>query len=140
MPVRGRNRLLSLFALVRRHPLVVMLGALASVLAFVKTAYDAWDPLTRTLGIPYCLTYADRYDHSDGSFRKEGKFWHELSNGIHFEFTEMHRNREYLILRNATVREGPSNTMLLRLPTCGGTAQWTFQNPESWTDLYQIWR
>jgi hypothetical protein len=30
--------------------------------------------------------------------------------------------------------------MLVRLPACGGTAQWTYENPENWTNLYQVER
>jgi hypothetical protein len=28
----------------------------------------------------------------------------------------------------------------VRLPVCGGTSQWTYENPQAWVDLYEVTR
>ena len=105
-------------------------------------------------GRPTCLLYGDRYSHASGYFERVGSTWVEYppyGGTNHFEFEEVRRDREYIYLRNLTPRRtddrstpdgvlAAERTMLLRLPACGGVAQWSYQNPLHWTDLAQVWK
>jgi len=127
----------------RSNPFITLAGVLGTVFGLIVAAYNFANVGLALVGLPSCLTYADVYRHATGYFQKDGEKWIEhppFDGRRHFTFRETHRDRDYIYLLNETPRAGPQNTMLLRLPTCGGEAQWSYQNPQQWTNLYQIWR
>jgi hypothetical protein len=126
----------------KANPIVTLLGILATMFGVVKGAPPAWSAVTEILGIPHCLTYSSVYHHSAGRFEKSsGDTWIEQGQKDDvYNFTETHRDRNYIILRNTTPRVGRNATMILRIPVCGGPMQWTYQNPQQWVDLYEVWR
>ena len=128
----------------KSHPLVISAGIVATLFGLITSGFTFVGTVTKVVGLPACFTYADVYHHATGRFGKEGLRWIEHppfdGGSRHFIFQETHREPEYIYLLNQTPRDGPSNTMLLRLPVCGGTAQWSYQNPQHWVDLYFVWR
>lgn len=143
MPLRTSMRLRGAARWLKSNPIVAILGVVGSVFGVIKGAPAAWSVITQVLGLPECVTYSKIYRHANGYFAAEGDQWVEYppySGTDKFRFREIRRNREYIYILNLTPRAGPANTMLLRFPVCGGTAQWTYQNPQEWTDLYYVWR
>ena len=127
----------------RAHPLTTTAGVAATAFGFINGGYTFAETVTKVVGIPRCLSYAEIYHHAAGHFDKVGAQWveHPPYDGLnHFRFDESHRDRDYIYLLNLTPRAGGRKDMLVRLPACGGTAQWTYQNPQQWTDLYTVWR
>ena len=122
----------------KSHPIFVFLGIGATVFGFVNGGYTITETMTKIVGVPECLTYAKVYRHATGLFDDNGTLWIEHPQQI--QFRESHRDRTYIYLVNLTPREGRQSTMLVRLPACGGTAQWSYQNPQQWVDLYDVWR
>jgi hypothetical protein len=83
---------------------------------------------------------AQTYYYYNGHFKYVGGKWLEYQPNTKIEFNEVGRTRDYITLLNKTPRSNPRwESMLVRLPVCGGTAQWTYENPEQWTDLYQVY-
>jgi hypothetical protein len=128
----------------KNNPIMTAISILASIFAFIKGIPPTWEAAMELSGRPSCFSYGDTYYHSAGYFRLASDgIWSEYPpyDGDHsFEFKEVRRDREYIYLRNITPREGRASTMLVRLPACGGAAQWTYQNPQAWIDLYQVWK
>jgi hypothetical protein len=88
-----------------------------------------------------CGTYADIYYDSNGHFKNENKKWTEYQPTVKLLFDELNRERDYITLINRSPREDPRwASMLVRLPVCEGTAQWTYQNPQVWVDLFPVFR
>jgi hypothetical protein len=136
-----RNALAAIAAWLKDNPLLAIVGALVPVFGLVAGGPAAWAGLTQILGIPQCVTYAKVYSYSSGAFADGGDKWVESVKGVDtFTFKLAHRNPEFIILLNQTPRVGYRSDMIVRLPVCGGTAQWTLENPEHWIDLYQVWR
>jgi hypothetical protein len=55
-------------------------------------------------------------------------------------FTEDGRDRAFVFLFDpARSRPGDEyNPLRLRIPICGGSVQWSFINPQEWTNLYTV--
>ena len=82
---------------------------------------------------------------TQSDFKKEGAVWREYPpNAVayDFEFREVRRTRDEILLRNLTPRQGlaDSASLVVHLPVCGGTAKLTEGLPERWTDLEEVWR
>lgn len=81
-----------------------------------------------------------RFNKPSGYFLKQGKFWTEFppyAPGSNFRFAETVTDKDYVYLvDNSRTKPGnPDNGMIIRLPLQGGSAQWSYQNPLTWTDL-----
>ena len=137
----GRNVIGAIAGWLKDNPILSIAAALVTLLGLIKAVPPAWDAGTQILDIPSCVTYAPVYSYSSGRFSQNGEKWVENIKGTDtFDFKMAHRDRDYIFLLNLTPRVGYDTDMLVRLPVCGGTAQWTLENPEHWTDLYQVWR
>ena len=90
-----------------------------------------------------------RFDKPSGYFMAQGGRWVEYpehSVGQNFEFVEFRRDKDFVFLKSidrdkygATGNEeDKNNAFLVRLPLAGGTAQWSFENPVSWTDMTEV--
>lgn len=123
----------------KANPIIGLLGVAGTIFGVVKGAPPAWDATTQILGIPRCLTYASVYYYPSGRFEKDGLNWVEHGDTT-FTFREIHRDRNNIVLLNTTPRAGRQSAMILRIPVCSGTAQWSYQNPQQWIDLYETWR
>lgn len=126
---------------VRRNPAYGLIAVMAPVVAVIAGVPKAWDAVAQIFDIPKCFTYSDTYYYYNGHFKQIDTGWIEYQPSAKINFVEFQRDKEYIILVNRTPRVDPrSDSMLVRLPVCGGTAQWTYENPERWVDLYQITR
>ena len=139
------GRLRKIIDWARGNPILASLGSItgfaASIIGVVEGLPPAWDATMKMAGRPACFFYADVYHYADGSFTRTDRHWHEAKTDAQFDFGEVRRSRDFLLLLNQTRRLDPRwPTMLVRLPVCGGTAQWTYENPEHWTDLFEVWR
>jgi hypothetical protein len=127
---------------IKNNPVYSLVCIAASIFGFVAGVPRAWVAVSEALNIPLCVTYSDVYYGSDSHFKKEknGR-WTEYQSTAKLQFDEIARARDYITLVNRTPRADPrANLMLLRLPTCGGTVQWTYQNPMHWNDHMQVFR
>jgi hypothetical protein len=96
-----------------------------------------------TFGLPACLTYADVYQKPGSYFQREGAVWREhFPDGTKFEFKEVRRTPEVIDLLNLTPRptERDWQTMIVRLPVCGGSAKIILGIPERQINLAEVWR
>jgi hypothetical protein len=126
---------------IKKHPLYALAALLAPVVGMVADIPAAWAGFTAMVGLPPCVTYSSTYYYSSGHFSDTGGAWTEHHRGGRFQFSEMNRDANYITLINRTPRVDPRwEEMLVRLPVCGGTAQWAYQNPLAWTDLYPVSR
>jgi hypothetical protein len=126
---------------IRRNPLYGIIAVAAPVLGAVTAIPQAWPALASIAGVPNCLSYSDIYYFHNGHFLNASVRWVEYQKNVQITFQEMYRNRDYIVLINKTPRNDPRwESMLVRLPVCGGTAQWTYENPQQWIDLYTISR
>ena len=125
---------------VKDNPLIGVAGVVGPILALIVAVPNAWDAATNIAGLPTCVFYANVYYYNDGHFKDVGGGnWVEYQPHAQLKFEEIVRNRDYINLKNLTPREDPRwASMLVRLPSCGGTAQWTYENPEAWTNLFQV--
>lgn len=142
----GENAAPRVAALIRKlksHPGMTILTVLATVIGLIKGIPPAWGAISEWCGVPYCLTYGDVYYYATGKFSYIGnERWIENGAAV-FSFKESKRSRDWILLLNDTDRvKRPvgDQTMIVRLPVCGGTAQWAHQNPGGWVDLYEVWR
>jgi hypothetical protein len=72
-----------------------------------------------------------------------GSSWKESSNSrpdVVNVFRQFRIDDEYIYLVDPLrVRDGDQdNPLLVRIPLRGGTAQWSYSNPQEWTDLYVV--
>lgn len=123
----------------------VLVGALTTISGLFSYMGGAISPTLKMLNRPDCFTYADVYHNAWVDFKREGKFWREYprqGGGYRYEFVEAHRTRDNIDLLNLTPRpEHPGwDTMMVRLPVCGGTAKVTIGITQQWEDLYEVWR
>lgn len=134
---------------IKSNPLIVLVGVLAGVLStvfgLVITLSNVVPITLKALNRPNCFTYADVYHDSWSDFKREGAFWREYpreGGTYRYQFREVHRTRDNIDLLNLTRRpEHPGwETMIVRLPVCGGTAKVTMGITENWEDLYEVWR
>lgn len=144
MPV-SFSKLSAVARWLKDHPVITLITILGSILGYIKGVPPAWNAATQIAGIPECLTYGNVYHHSQGRFENNGMKWTEYGDWKDIDiikFEEIHRDRNYIILRNLTARAGPktNSNLIVRIPVCGGTVQWSIPNPQQWTDLYTVWR
>jgi hypothetical protein len=137
----GDMAISALIEWVKRNPISSLIGSAGTIVGFVAGVPPAWQAASQMLRIPECATYSNVYYYYDGHFRNDGREWIEYQPKEQHTFKEMYRNRNYITLINQTPRKDPRwQSMLVRLPVCGGSAQWTYQNPEHWNDLYNVTR
>jgi len=126
--------------------LIVLAGALTTLFGLIISANNVLPVIFRVLDLPDCLSYASVYHLPWSSIKNEGGGnWREYpwdGTVVSFEFREFQRTRDNIDLLNLTPRaEIPGwKTMLVRLPVCGGTAEWTASNPEQWVPLGELKR
>ena len=126
--------------------LIVLAGALTTLFGLIISANNVLPVLFKMFDMPDCLSYASVYRLPWSSIKNEGGGnWREYpwdGTEVAFEFREFQRTRDNIDLLNLTPRaEIPGwKTMLVRLPVCGGTAQWTVSNPEHWVPLGELRR
>jgi hypothetical protein len=126
---------------VKNNPIWSLVGGAASILGLVAGVPPACLAISQALNIPSCVTYSNTYYDSYGHFKKENDNWTEYQANAKLLFAEFSRMRDYITLLNLSPRADPRwATMLVRLPVRGGTAQWTYQNPENWVDLTTVFR
>jgi hypothetical protein len=130
---------------IKGKPFIVLAGALTTLFGLIMSTSNVIPVVLKALNRPDCLTYASVYRDPFSEFRQEGAFWREypLAGGpANYEFKEAHRTRDNIDLLNLTPRPDVREwqTLLVRLPVCGGTATLTVGTTEHWVDLYPIWR
>src|ERR1700716_1512760 len=130
---------------VKPNLLALVVGVLTTMFALVGAASNAVPVILRTFNFPDCLTYADVYRGTQSDFKKEGAVWREYAPdavAYHYEFREVDRTRDEIILRNLTPRQELTDSMSLvvHLPVCGGIVRLTEGMPECSTNLEQVWR
>lgn len=137
----GKTGMLALFvgAVTTLVTAIATLGTLTTAVKGIGFSALVW------LNIPDCLTYADIYRGTQSDFKKEGAVWREYAPNAasyNFEFTELRRTREEIILRNITPRPGIADaaSLVVRLPVCGGNVILISGLPEQRITLEQIWR
>jgi hypothetical protein len=124
-------RLMAIARWLKANPIVTIIGVVGTIFGVVKGAPPAWRAAMEMLGLPDCLTYSSVYHYPDGVFRVGDGGWIENNDdGNVYRFKESYRNRNYIVLLNTTPRQGRRSSMILRIPVCGGTAQWTYENPQ----------
>lgn len=131
--------------------LALLAGALTTFFAIVGTVSTAVPGIAnvssiflKTFGIPDCLSYADIYRGTQSDFKKEGELWREYAPEAatyNYEFKEIRRTRDEIVLRNMTPRKDvpDSASLVVHLPVCGGTVILTEGLPERATKLEQAW-
>ncbi|MBT1513915.1 hypothetical protein KIP88_25810 [Bradyrhizobium sp. SRL28] len=114
-----------------------------AVFAMISQAGTAVPLILKTLNLPSCRT-SDVYLGTQSDFKKEGDVWREYPPGVvayRYEFKEINRTHEKIMLRNLTPRDTDDwKTLTVHLPACGGTAKLSEGLPERWTDLQEVWR
>jgi hypothetical protein len=126
--------------------LIVIAGVLTTLFGLIISANNVLPVMFKMFDLPDCLSYATVYRLPWSSIKNEGNgTWREYpwdGTEVAFEFKEFQRTRQDIDLLNLTPRdEIPGwKTMLVRLPVCGGTAQWTVSNPERWVPLGELRR
>jgi hypothetical protein len=113
-----------------------------AVFAMISQAGTAVPLILKTLNIPSCRT-SDVYLGTQSDFKKEGDVWREYPAGAvayRYQFKEIKRTRDEIILRNLTPRDTEDwATLAVHLPTCDGIARMSEGLPERWTNLQQTW-
>ena len=119
---------------------------MTTLFGLIISANNVAPVVFKMLDLPGCLSYATVYRLPWSSIKNEGGgSWREYpwdGTVVAFEFREFQRTRDSIDLLNLTPRaEVPGwQTMLVRLPVCGGTAEWTTSNPEHWVPLGELRR
>jgi hypothetical protein len=121
-------------------------GVLTTVLTLIGDANSAVPVVLKVLNLPACYpTHADVYRGTQSDFKKEGDVWREYPPDAvtyDYEFTEIRRTRDEILLRNVTRRDGVADwgTLVVHLPVCGGKAILTEGRPERRTELEDVWQ
>ncbi|UFZ05253.1 hypothetical protein LQG66_02710 [Bradyrhizobium ontarionense] len=139
-PSRSRTGWLAIAAGV----ITTVFAAIGAVNSAIPAASNVGAAVLETLNLPACLSYADRYDGTQSSFRKEGNLWREYPRGSEtysYDFKEIRRTRQEIMLWNVTPRANVADaaSLVVHLPVCGGMAVLTEGLPERSTNLEQIW-
>jgi hypothetical protein len=138
--------LTALWSWLGSNRLIVIAGALTTLFGLIISANNVLPVIFKMFNLPDCMSYASLYRLPWSSIKNEGGgIWREYpwdGTTVAYEFREFQRTRENIDLLNLTPRaEVPGwKTMLVRLPVCGGTAQWTVSNPERWVPLGELRR
>src|SRR3954469_19696700 len=77
--------------------LTTVFAAIGAVNSVIPAASNVGAAVLDTLNVPACLFYANRYDGTQSSFRKEGNIWREYPRGSEtysYEFKEIRRTRQ----------------------------------------------
>ena len=119
----------------------LLVGVVTTISTVIGAASNAVPVILKTLNVPDCFTYADVYPGTQSDFKKEGAVWREYAPDAvasNYEFEEVRRTRDEILLRDLAPREGvaDSASLVVHLPVCGGTAKLT----EALTDLEEVWR
>lgn len=146
--VSAKGRIKSALSSVKNHPIIVVIGVLGAIFGFIANVPRAWDFISDVLDLPSCVFFSRTYLYPGGKFTQEDGEWREYKTGsqmIYAKFIELRRGKKHILLENTTPREDTGHRtgkeiMLLSIPPCGGTARWTWQNPQNWEDLYQVWK
>jgi hypothetical protein len=126
---------------IKSNPIYSLIGVVVTVMGFISGVPRTWQATSEVLGIPECGHYSEVYYFSAGQFRHNDQKWIDLQSDGKKIFAEISRDPKYITLKNQTPRIGHTqDNMLVRLPVCGGTVQWTTENPLHWTDLYDAYR
>jgi hypothetical protein len=86
------------------------------------------------------------YRYPAGYYRREAGKWIEYHNDrLYASFEQFDMDSDYIYLvdksrnRMDTSRSPPEvHEFYVRLPVCGGDAQWSYSNPLSWTSMYRV--
>lgn len=89
---------------------------------------------------------ASVYHYPEGYYRREAGKWIEYHNDrLYASFEQFDMDSDYIYLvdksrnRMDTSRSPPEvHEFYVRLPVCGGDAQWSYSNPLSWTSMYRV--
>jgi hypothetical protein len=124
--------------------LTTMFAAIGAVNSVIPAASNVGAVVLETLNLPACLSYPDRFGGTQSTFRKEGRIWREYPRGsetFSFEFKEIRRTPQEILLWNVTPRPNVPDaaSLVVHLPTCGGTASLTEGLPERSTRLEEVW-
>ena len=134
----GKSR--KVLRLIQEHPVFV---SLVLVVTLVTGIQMIWTLSTRTVDLfgyelSLCLFSADRYEHSSGYFEKTKDQWIEFDGINIYTFMELERDFSHVYLADPERGRDPSRPFLVRLPKCGGAAEWTYPNPEQWTPFREV--
>ena len=130
---------------VKSNPLILLAGALTTIFGLVISTGNVIPVILKGLNLPDCFTYATVYRIPWSYFKREDELWREYPpNGgkFMFEFREFQRTRDNIDLLNITPRlDNPAwQTLMVRLPVCGGMAKIAAGIPQHWGDLAQAHR
>src|SRR5260370_37556413 len=106
----------------------LLVGVVTTISTVIGATSNAVPVILKTLNVPDCFTYADVYRGTQSDFEKEGAVWREYAPDAvasSYEFKEIWRTRDEIILRNQTPRDGVADwaTLIVHLPVCGGKAR-----------------
>lgn len=122
----------------------IPMALILSILTTINMAPGAWRNTMHMLGIPACVFAANAYEGPYAFLKQDGKKWREINknNKDVYEFSEIRREPDYILLKNLTVRYDRPKAMMVQLPPCGGMAQLTLRPlpPMKWADMYPVWR
>jgi hypothetical protein len=126
--------------------LVLLVGTLTTTYSLIGAANNALPAILKMLDVPDCWRSANVYRGTQTDFRKEGDVWREYTSGAAayiYEFDELNRTREEIILRNRTPRDTLADpaSLVVYLPVCGGMAKLTEGTPpERSIDFEKVWK
>jgi hypothetical protein len=125
--------------------IIVLAGTLTTIFGLIGSANSAVPVVLKAFNVPDCLTYANLYRGVGSYFKHEGAVWREYppeGGAYRFEFKEIERTRDQISLFNLTPRLGMKDwdSLLVRLPVCGGTAKMYVGIPERMSNLEEVWR
>jgi hypothetical protein len=87
----------------------LLVGVVTTISTVIGAASNAVPVILKTLNVPDCFTYADVYPGTQSDFKKEGAVWREYAPDAvasNYEFEEVRRTRDEILLRDLTPREG----------------------------------
>jgi hypothetical protein len=129
----------------KSNHLILLAGALTTIFGLIGSANSAVPVVLKAFNVPACYTYATLYRGAGSYFQHEGAVWREYppeGGAYRFEFKEIERTRDQISLLNLTPRENMKDwqTLMVRLPVCGGTAKLYVGMPERSSNLEEVWR
>jgi hypothetical protein len=129
----------------KSNRIFVLAGALTTIFGLIGSANSAVPVVLKAFNVPDCYTYANLYRGAGSYFKHEGAVWREYppeGGAYRFEFKEIQRTRDDISLVNLTPREGMKDwqSLMVRLPVCGGTAKLFIGMPERSFNLEEVWR
>ena len=130
---------------VKSQRLAVIAASLTTIFALIAGAGNVFPILIKMIDRPDCLTYASGYRGPWSDFKLSGNKWNEYARDtgtLSFEFRELRRDRETIDILNLTLRPDIPGwqTLMVRLPVCGGTAKISVGIVQTWTNLFEVQR